>query len=103
MLVGTADGRLHSFQRSVQGPSDGLATVVPLNQSLDMASGELTSHVRFGAQDGSWAVELEVVQLISQSVPALGLQQIIVTHRTPHLNISLVPSLTHHHSPAPSP
>lgn len=99
MLVSTADGRLHSFQRSVQGPNDGLAAVVPLNQSLDMATGELTSHVRFSAKDGSWVVELEVVQLISQSVPALGLQQISITHRTARLNISLVPAITYHGLP----
>eukprot|EP00662_Eupelagonemidae_sp_cell21_P013924 gene13924-16449_t len=42
---------------------------------LDLATGELTSHVRFGAKDGGWSATLLVTQLISQTVPSLGTQR----------------------------
>ena len=62
---------------------------------ITVANGELSTTVKFGAKDGSWSVTLQVLQFISQSVPSLGLQEIIVTNRTATIkNITLVPKLT---------
>lgn len=85
-----------SFQATVQGPDMDAdpAVVTPLSQTLDMETGELSTSVKFGAKDGSWSIELSVLQLISQSVPSLGLQQINVTNRTKGLNITIVPRIT---------
>ena len=88
-----AQGQVHSFQGSVQGPA-GPAVVTPMSQSLDMATGELSTVVKFGANDSSWSIELDVLQFVSQSVPSLGLQQITVTKRTAGLNITIVPAIT---------
>ena len=62
VLVTTA-GAVHSFQRSVQGPdmNGQPAAVKPLSQSLDMATGELTTLVRFGATDSSWCVSASLL------------------------------------------
>lgn len=85
-----------SFQASVQGPDMDAdpAVVTPLSQSLDMATGELSTTVKYGAKDGSWSIELAVLQFISQSVPSLGLQQITVTNRSAGLNITIVPKIS---------
>lgn len=97
VLVTDPKGLIHSFQASVQGPDlkANSAAVTPLSQSLNMTNGELSTSVQFGAKDGSWSVTLQVLQFVSQSVPSLGLQQIVVTNRTAAIkNITLVPKLT---------
>lgn len=42
----------------------------------------------------SRSVELEVLQLVSQSVPSIGLQQITVTKRSAGVNITIVPMIS---------
>ena len=85
VLVTTPGGVVASLQASIQGndmngdPSE----VTPLSQSLDMATGELTTELRFGAKDGSWWVALTALQFISQSVPSLALQTLTITSRHP--------------------
>ena len=71
------------------------ATVTALSQSLDFATGELTSTVRFFAKDGSWSVALQILQFVSQSVPSLALQTVTVVARSsPTLNVTLLPSIS---------
>ena len=85
VLVTTPGGVVASLQASIQGPdmNGDPSEVTPLSQSLDMATGELTTELRFGAKDGSWWVALTALQFISQSVPSLALQTLTITSRHP--------------------
>lgn len=92
-----ADPKIYSFQSSVQGPDrkDGPSRVESISQHLDMSSGEVTTNLRFFAKDRKWIVHLQAVQLVSQSTPSLGLQQLTVVKRIPKdLNVTLLPKIT---------
>lgn len=94
-IIVTSNNAKYSLQHSLQGSSSNGAVATPVAQSLDMSTGELSTQIHFAAQDSSWSVDLDVLQFVSQTVPALGLQQITVTQRTPPaLNISIVPAIS---------
>ena len=97
VLVTTPGGVVASLQASIQGPDmrGDPSEVTPLSQSLDMATGELTTELRFGAKDGSWWVALTALQFIAQSVPSLALQTLTITSRHPTtLPVVLRPRIT---------
>ena len=104
VLVLAPDGRRHSLQASVQRPENATgnssAEVLPLSQSLDFATGELTTRIRFHGRKNKWSVELEVLQFVSQTVPSLGLQTVTVLRRQPPtLHVALLPRITMHGLP----
>jgi trehalose/maltose hydrolase-like predicted phosphorylase len=69
--------------------------VTCLNQTLDMATGELTTHIRIAPPSGSsWSLDLSVLQFLSRDIPSLGVQQIVATAKPSSLHYVLQPHIT---------
>eukprot|EP01043_Picozoa_sp_COSAG02_P008732 COSAG02_NODE_285_length_25646_cov_10.858143_7_plen_440_part_00 len=83
-----------SLQQAITGHSNA-TELKTTSQSLDFATGEMSTVLEFEAVDGSWSLELEVMQLISQAIPSVALQTLTLSRRTPaDLNVSFYPMLT---------
>ena len=83
-----------SLQQAIAGHSN-TTELKTTSQSLDFATGEMSTVLEFAAADGSWSLELEVMQLISQAIPSVALQTLTLSRRVPaDLNVSFYPMLT---------
>lgn len=83
-------------QRPFQG-SNMSSYITCLNQTLDMATGELTTHLRIAPPSGSgvrWSLDLSVLQFLSRDIPSLGVQQIVATAKPSSLHYVLQPHIT---------
>ena len=73
---------------------NGSEFITVVNQTLAMGVGELTTHLRIAPPTGEWALELEVTQFLSRSMPSLALQRVRARATPPTLRFSLQPLLT---------
>jgi hypothetical protein len=84
-----------SLQQAIAGRSSNSTVLKTTFQSLDFANGEMSTVLQFRAADGSWSLELEVMQLISQAIPSVALQTLTLARRSPpDLNVSVYPILS---------
>jgi trehalose/maltose hydrolase-like predicted phosphorylase len=72
-------------------------TLTPLSQSLDMATGELTTLLDLAPKvPATWSVRLTVLQWMDRTIPTLAMQRIVATvaGSASPVNVTLQPNIT---------